>query len=289
MIEVVQGEIDRSIKDSNGNPLSEEALLHFSGYRVRCNSCEKNFYTACSLSPYHLGMTCEQYKQSLIVDRCRFCSVVMKEPSISDQPAFKLVCRDINCIALTEKMCNKVLPCTHACNGCANEPACLPCLHPQCVKLNEIATLSADSEQYCSVCFTDSLAYGPCIQFKCKHIFHLDCIQSKIAKKWEGSAHIKLSYMECPACSQILEGAEAHAPLNEMVKAGKRLHDIIKVKAVERAKLEGLEQHERIVREDSDFFNKLEAFALYKLQFYECHQCKLPYYGGQQDCGEAIR
>ena len=55
-------------------------------------------------------------------------------------------------------------------------------------------------------------------------------------------------------------------------------------KALDRARVEGLDKHERVVQEGSEFHNKLQEFAMFKLAFYECYQCKLPYYGGQRDC-----
>ena len=58
MMEVVQGEIDQNLKDENGKPLSEEAAVHWSLYRIRCNNCNTVFCSSCKAEPYHLGYTC---------------------------------------------------------------------------------------------------------------------------------------------------------------------------------------------------------------------------------------
>ena len=61
---------------------------------------------------------------------------------------------------------------------------------------------------------------------------------------------------------------------------------LVKEKALERASIEGLDKDERIERLGDSFFNDVQGYALFKLSFYECFKCKLPYYGGMRDCGE---
>ena len=36
-------------------------------------------------------------------------------------------------------------------------------------------------------------------------------------------------------------------------------------------------------------FGKLEEFALHQCTFYECFKCKQPYFGGMQDCQQAMQ
>lgn len=43
--------------------------------------------------------------------------------------------------------------------------------------------------------------------------------------------------------------------------------DILK-KAVERAKFEGIDKHDRLKDPNDRFFNNLKAFAIYKLSYY---------------------
>ncbi len=62
------------------------------------------------------------------------------------------------------------------------------------------------------------------------------------------------------------------------------MKDMVYQRALDRAKLEGLDQHERVTQQGSEFHNKLQDYAMMKLAFYECTQCHLPYYGGQRDC-----
>ncbi len=75
IIEVVIGDIDRNFRDEDGKKLSEEALAHFAEHRVRCNRCSENFCKTCSSLPYHIGMTCKEFK----APKCRFCHVAIPE------------------------------------------------------------------------------------------------------------------------------------------------------------------------------------------------------------------
>jgi|LauGreDrversion4_2_1035121.scaffolds.fasta_scaffold1023617_2 hypothetical protein len=65
-----------------------------------------------------------------------------------------------------------------------------------------------------------------------------------------------------------------------IVTQGLRLMEIVMQKSLDRAKLEGLDKDERVTVEGSEFHNKLQEFAMFRLAFYECSQCNLPYYGG---------
>ena len=55
-----------------GNLTAEQA---FRKLRVRCGHCGLGFCTRCGASPYHVGLTCEEHKDSSDVQKleCRFC------------------------------------------------------------------------------------------------------------------------------------------------------------------------------------------------------------------------
>jgi hypothetical protein len=60
----------------------------------------------------------------------------------------------------------------------------------------------------------------------------------------------------------------------------KALKAKVQEKAVKRAIFEGYENEPRVLREG------IEAWALDKLSYYQCHKCNDPYYGGLKECGE---
>ena len=58
-------------------------------------------------------------------------------------------------------------------------------------------------------------------------------------------------------------------------------------KAVARAKLEGLDKHDRFAKEGGDYYGKpLEKFVMDRMSYYMCFKCKEPYFGGMKDCGQ---
>jgi hypothetical protein len=52
-----------------------------------------------------------------------------------------------------------------------------------------------------------------------------------------------------------------------------------------RAKHEGLDFDERLKDPKNEYYNNLEKFAFDHLNYYECFECKEPYFGGHRQCG----
>ena len=53
-------------------------------------------------------------------------------------------------------------------------------------------------------------------------------------------------------------------------------------KCVQRAKHEGLDMDERLKDKKSEYFENLGKFAFDHLNYYECYECKDPYFGGHR-------
>ena len=53
---------------------------------------------------------------------------------------------------------------------------------------------------------------------------------------------------------------------------------------VKRAKHEGLDFDERLKNPKNEYYNNLEKFAYDHLNYYECWQCKNPFFGGLKQC-----
>ena len=56
--------------------------------------------------------------------------------------------------------------------------------------------------------------------------------------------------------------------------------------ALERAKLEGLDKHEKLKNPNDPYYNDLQGLAMFKCAYYPCFKCKEPYFGGMNDCGD---
>ena len=59
--------------------------------------------------------------------------------------------------------------------------------------------------------------------------------------------------------------------------------------AMEKAIDEGLDRKGRVVTEGDIYYNDLAGFAMHNIAYYECFKCNKTYFGGMQDCGEAMQ
>ena len=277
------GAIDLNQKDDNGKPITKEAATCMSKYRVRCNQCTKNFCSnvQCGTEPYHTGKTCQQHKEFKEAKKCRYCQTKLTAASPSMEPAFKEVCRSQTCIEQMNNSCSKVKACGHVCCGFKNETKCLPCLDPACVEKNPDITKGKTGDDYC-FCFVEGLAQAPSVQLKCGHLFHIHCILKRIKGRWPGP-RIVFNFLDCPECKQRIEAPHCPALHSELTEAWKIEEEVIK-KSVERAKFEGLDKEPRLKLAGDIYYNNIQGYALYKLAYYQCFKCKVPYFGGMKDC-----
>ena len=61
-------------------------------------------------------------------------------------------------------VCDKTLPCGHACCGVKGEEKCLPCLHGCAVEDTNGPKLKQDADDMCMICYTEGLSCAPSIQ-----------------------------------------------------------------------------------------------------------------------------
>jgi hypothetical protein len=77
---------------------------------------------------------------------------------------------------------------------------------------------------------------------------------------------------------------ESHPKLHIMLEEYIKLEELIQVKALERAKIEGIDKHEKFKDPKYAYYNDLVGYAMYKCSYYMCFKCKVPYFGGLIDC-----
>ena len=105
--------------------------------------------------------------------KCRYCDAPLtdKNRSKTNIEAHMDICTNKECSELAKTACTKILGCGHPCSGVAGEKKCLPCLNEKCCEDN--AELNGQTgDDYCNVCFIESLTASPCIRSACGHIFH---------------------------------------------------------------------------------------------------------------------
>ena len=67
----------------------------------------------------------------------------------------------------------------------------------------------------------------------------------------------------------------------------REVKDEVRRKAVTRLKFENKDKDSEITDPGSKFYQDEEGYAMDKYNYYECHQCKKPYFGGERACGAA--
>lgn len=183
------------------------------------------------------------------------------------------------------------------CYGVKNEKECLPCLHgcdPQpSVKRTQ------DHDDFCLVCYSESLIEAPSIQLKCGRIpasrlkpklrsfiyldiFHQHCIKTILERKWLGS-RITFGFANCPICKQKIE----HPSLKELTNPIWELYEEVKRKAALRLEYTGLDRSEDITTVGRPFYGKPADYAMDRFAYYLCHKCQRPYFGGEKQCAVA--
>lgn len=148
--------------------------------------------------------------------------------------------------------------------------------------MNEKCTNGQKDEDYCNICFICSLSDQPCIQLECGHIFHEECIISKIKMRWPGP-RIVFYFCECPLCKKWML-CPYHLEITTMMGQVNSIYENIKSKALHRLKFEELDKDPRLKNPKDKFFNNPLAYAMARLSYYQCFKCKQPYFGGLKAC-----
>mmetsp|Transcript_12763 Transcript_12763/g.50966 ORF Transcript_12763/g.50966 Transcript_12763/m.50966 type:complete len:819 (+) Transcript_12763:60-2516(+) len=269
-----------SVVGVDGRELSEEAKLHREEFRFRCRSCATEFCSDCGAVPYHLGFTCAAYQLYLQSRHCRFCQALLPAAKEGEAPLSACfdVCEDEECKEKMAGSCTRLLPCGHPCGGIAGEEHCLPCLHEDC------ATTDVTAEDYCNICWVESLGSAPALRLRCGHVFHHACVCKKLAERWP-SPRITFGFWNCPLCKEKMQ----HAALEADLAPIERLHEEIIGKALQRLKFENLDKSEEIIKKSGKYYRNPTGYAMDRFAYYPCFICKKAYFGGQRRCDAGDR
>ena len=148
---------------------------------------------------------------------------------------------------------------------------------------------SAAENELCGICFTCELGEEACVRLGCGHVFHANCVRLLLGHKWT-TLRISFGYLDCPACKQEISITGYQVPgLSQLVREAldfkAEICQLATIKAVE----EGYDRKGRVVTEGDIYFNDLIGFAMHNCAFYLCFKCQKPYFGGMQDCGQAMQ
>lgn len=89
------------------------------------------------------------------------------------------ICNSKDCQKELLSSCTKMLGCGHPCSGVKGEKDCLPCLREGCCEKFADKLGNQKGDDYCAICYVESLTAAPSIQCGCGHIFHLKCVKKR--------------------------------------------------------------------------------------------------------------
>eukprot|EP01119_Soliformovum_irregulare_P019714 TRINITY_DN6305_c0_g1_i2.p1 TRINITY_DN6305_c0_g1~~TRINITY_DN6305_c0_g1_i2.p1 ORF type:complete len:418 (+),score=94.64 TRINITY_DN6305_c0_g1_i2:1097-2350(+) len=258
------------LQSSVGSP---EAAVNRLKNRFRCRNCDCAFCAECLTTPYHEGETCQEFRDSKLVEKCRFCGSHLPFGTKSK------VCSEKECQEREELRCHKKSDtCQHECLGVEGEQICPPCIHPECSRED-----SQTTEDLCNMCWTEDLGSAPIIQLKCNHFFHYNCVLNTLNKKWPGP-RITFGFACCPLCKVPMVPKDPHPQIEFILKSFHELEDELKKRSLNRLKFEEMEKSPEIVDPNGKFHGNPQGFAMDRFVYFMCSECQQPYFAGQRVC-----
>eukprot|EP00759_Apiculatamorpha_spiralis_P047830 PhF_6_TR43353/c0_g1_i4/m.66414 len=242
-------------------------------YRFRCSTCAAEFCSSCGATPYHIGHTCRDPSEQQLT--CRYCNAIISyNPNSQRQNGSSpSVCKDEECLTRARIACNRILGCGHRCGGVMMEP-CPPCLNTQCIdKRPPNSLVRQTNEDFCMICYIETLEVSPCVLLQCGHIFHFTCLESRLEKRWP-TARITFTFMNCLICGIQIE-CEA---LSRLMNPLKLLKTEVERRSLERMRIDGKAQSENILNPDSKYYNNPLLYSYDNYSYYLCSKCGKPFF-----------
>ena len=155
--------------------------MNFVENRFTCpnSKCKTEQCRSCKAIPYHIGFTCDHWKDFNSKKKCRFCETLINMVDESKPLALQNICTDTECVQKSKQICQKTLECGHPCSGFVNEINCMECLDYDCASKSE-NLLGQKGSDYCVICYSEALSSAACIRARCGHIFHIHCLTTRI-------------------------------------------------------------------------------------------------------------
>jgi len=253
------------------NPTRKEVSSFRQLHRFRCRKCFIDFCDVCRVTPFHDQFTCASLAAYEKAPKCRYCNE--RVTGVEGDANSIVVCNAAECQAKKVVACDTIHKCGHPCGGLRFEAKHLPCLNENCVDGGQL------SDDFCNICWVDELGAAPSIQLNCGHVFHFNCVKQRIDSRW-GGARISFAFAGCPLCHKTME----HPALLRMQRKVTVLRESIERLAAQRLEYENLSKHKDIVDENGRFYKDPLGFAMNRFAYYECYECKSPYFGGQAQC-----
>lgn len=163
--------------------------------------------------------------------------------------------------------------CGHRCGGIDGETNHLGCL-----------VCSKEAKEFCTICGSDQLGSAPTLRLGCQHLFHLHCVLKHIGGRWH-SAAISFGFMHCVICKTLM----SHPRLTSTLQPYIAMHEDVRKKALQRFESMKLGDAPELKEKGGFYYNNPEKYAMARFCYYECAQCKKPYFGGLKECNAEQR
>lgn len=291
-------------------------MRHLHRSRFRCAQCDMDF-CRCGVSMYHWGFSCDGWQkhqqvieQACPVGSCRWCSKPCMQKIRRSESLAVSCCGDdegtdlkrfppsLSCAEKERRACGKRHECGHWCGGIRREDQCLPCLHVDCRKkaasssalplqsgssqqlqASQLPLKLPDADEWCPICWTEPIGDAPSIRLTCGHVLHHHCAEAMVRKGHTGGRRLTFKNIRCPLCQAIMQ----HPSINNYVAPQFTLYQKVRRKALQRWVVEQRAPTPRA--HDPGDEDRIATLAMAKMTFFECSQCREPYYGGEIECG----
>ena len=232
-----------------------------------CSACGTEFCAECGSHPYHDGRPCPTSSGGPL---CRYCG----SEAVSHEP---LVCEAVGCRRKGEASCSVSKPCGHLCHGRRGERPCTSCLTEGC----EDCHPQQNCEDFCVICYCETLSEAPCIELECGHVFHFHCLVGKLQRRWP-TVRITFTFLQCPLCTRSI----AHQLLSHLLTPILKMKSNLESRFIERLRIENLLNCDALTSGHSPFYDRPLAYAEEYLTYYLCSKCDKPYFGGLKQCAD---
>jgi E3 ubiquitin-protein ligase MYCBP2 len=187
------------------------------------------------------------------------------------------ICDLDDCKEKVKNACTHVNPCAHLCPGVKDEPIHCRCLREECIEDNDL-----DGDDFCTICYIEPLNAAPCVDLPCGHLFHYQCVVEKL-ENGPASDYLSYQFADCPLCKKPIE----HPVLEHLLGPIRVQQELVRKLARRRLEIDGREDDEDL-QPGKPFHNDPDGYAEHIYSFYECFQCKKPYFGGEKRCADGL-
>ena len=172
--------------------------------------------------------------------------------------------------------------CDAKCYGVQGERKCLPCLRPECASKSGLYD-DIREDELCQICYTGCLRDEACTMLSCGHVFHTNCIIMLLNAGWP-TTRMTFGFMSCPLCKQEIKVNGISTPVAKVLGPLLSLKRQVEREGLVQAEKQGILSDERLTTPGDAYYGKVQEFVNHRCSFYQCFECKKPYFGGLIDC-----